>query len=393
MTVRLTPEADPLRPLWRAAQVFRLASLAYAIGALVSIDSRLDRPLLAWSLMAAQTAWTGMAVTYLSQSRPRQRFVIADIVITCALILASWLVSSPDSWQHQDALPTVLWATNAIVSASLQWGRRVGFVVSLVVALLANLVSGSLYTSVWQNATIPVLASVSLAIGTVAHSVTRANDQLRAATELRAAAEERDRLARAVHDGALQVLALVGRSDGTVDAGLAEAARTQERALRSLLASTHTRFPSGDRASSARATRSGEEVDLGRALTELADGRTQVSAPQDPVILPADRAEPLLLAVHEALHNARQHAGPYATAYVLLEDLTDEVVVSVRDDGPGIPAGRLAAARREGRLGVCQSIEGRMRAAGGRAQLVTAAGEGTEWELHLPRTADATEDR
>lgn len=376
MSERPSPDADPLRPLWRAAQVFRLATLAYAVGILLSIDQRLDHPLLAWSLMAVQTVWTGIAVALLSQSRPRQVVVVADVLVTSVLILASWLVAQPETWHQQDALPTLLWATNAMISASLQWGRRVGFLVSLAIALLANFVTGSLTTSVWQNATIPVLASVSLAVGTVAHSVVRANDQLRTAVGLEAAAAERDRLARAVHDGALQVLALVGRAEGEVNPRLAKEARTQERALRRLLASPTLTEP-GDAED--------RLVDLGQELSALADPRTHISAPQDPVLAPSARAEALTAAVREALANVQRHAGPNASAYVLIEDLGEDIVVSVRDDGPGISPERLASARSEGRLGVASSIQGRMVTAGGSATLITAPGEGTEWELRLPR--------
>lgn len=41
-----------------------------------------------------------------------------------------------------------------------------------------------------------------------------------------------------------------------------------------------------------------------------------------------------------------------------MEDWGDEVIVTVRDDGPGIAAGRLDQAAGEGRLGVAQSIRG-----------------------------------
>jgi signal transduction histidine kinase len=77
-----------------------------------------------------------------------------------------------------------------------------------------------------------------------------------------------------------------------------------------------------------------------------------------------------------------RHAGPAAHAWILLEDLGDEIVLSVRDDGPGIPAGRLAAAVAEGRLGVAKSIEGRVVALGGVADLRTK--DGTEWEFRVP---------
>ncbi|HEX5986716.1 MAG TPA: ATP-binding protein, partial [Nocardioides sp.] len=76
---------------------------------------------------------------------------------------------------------------------------------------------------------------------------------------------------------------------------------------------------------------------------------------------------------------------PDAPAWVLVEDLGDSVVVTVRDEGPGIPPGRLDAARAEGRLGVAESVRGRIADLGGRSVLVTGPGQGTEWELTVPR--------
>ena len=68
---------------------------------------------------------------------------------------------------------------------------------------------------------------------------------------------------------------------------------------------------------------------------------------------------------------------------MLLELGQDEVVVSVRDDGPGIDPARLEAAAREGRLGVASSIRGRLEEFGGTAVVHTGA-HGTEWELSAP---------
>ena len=69
---------------------------------------------------------------------------------------------------------------------------------------------------------------------------------------------------------------------------------------------------------------------------------------------------------------------------MLLEDLGDRVLVSVRDEGPGIPAGRLEQAEAEGRLGVSGSIRGRVADLGGTVELSTGS-FGTEWELSVPR--------
>ncbi|MER7972101.1 ATP-binding protein, partial [Streptomyces sp. NPDC096080] len=95
-----------------------------------------------------------------------------------------------------------------------------------------------------------------------------------------------------------------------------------------------------------------------------------------------------LAARHEsALDNVDRHAGDGARAWILVEDEPDEVVVTVRDDGPGIPEGRLAQAEGEGRLGVAQSIRGRLRDLGGRAELLSVPGQGTEVELTVPKQA------
>ena len=103
--------------------------------------------------------------------------------------------------------------------------------------------------------------------------------------------------------------------------------------------------------------------------------------------MPGGLARSLLAVVREAAANADAHAGGGSGLWVLLEDDGDDVTVSVRDDGPGIPDGRLEAARRAG------PPRGRVldprpdRGARGHAELVTAPGEGVEWELRVPRAA------
>lgn len=92
-------------------------------------------------------------------------------------------------------------------------------------------------------------------------------------------------------------------------------------------------------------------------------------------------------AVAAALDNVARHAGPTARAWVLVEDEAGAVTVTIRDDGAGMPAGRLAAARSEGRLGVAHSIVGRLRALGGDAVVTSAPDQGTEVELRLPAGA------
>jgi signal transduction histidine kinase len=125
-------------------------------------------------------------------------------------------------------------------------------------------------------------------------------------------------------------------------------------------------------------------LELAGRLATLATAKVTVSAPATPVVLPAHTATELVAAVEAALANVRQHVGPDAPAWVLVEDLGERVLVSVRDDGPGIPAGRLAAAEAEGRLGVSRSIQGRVEAVGGTARCETGPGLGCEWTFEMP---------
>ena len=55
--------------------------------------------------------------------------------------------------------------------------------------------------------------------------------------------------------------------------------------------------------------------------------------------------------------------------------------MTVRDDGPGIPPAGWRRPATQGRLGVAQSIQGRLRDLGGTAAITSAPGHGTEVEL------------
>jgi signal transduction histidine kinase len=112
-----------------------------------------------------------------------------------------------------------------------------------------------------------------------------------------------------------------------------------------------------------------------------------VSVPAQAVLVKQAAADELASATRAALDNVRQHCGEQTRAWVLVEDEPGLVTVTVRDDGPGIPDGRLAEAAAAGRLGVSHSIHGRLRDLGGSASISSVPGEGTEVELRLPRGA------
>ncbi len=126
-------------------------------------------------------------------------------------------------------------------------------------------------------------------------------------------------------------------------------------------------------------------LDLRSLLAPHAGSRVSLAEPGAPVRLAPEAAREVAAAVGAALDNVRRHAGEQARAWILVEDEPDEVIVTVRDDGPGIPEGRLAQAEGEGRLGVALSIRGRLRDLGGSAEVISVPGQGTEVELRVPK--------
>nr|WP_228768792.1 DUF5931 domain-containing protein [Mycolicibacterium malmesburyense]CRL71990.1 histidine kinase [Mycolicibacterium malmesburyense] len=368
---------DPATPLWRAAQVFRLLSCLYALGFQVSVNPDLDRPGLTWALFAVLIAWSALcAIAYLQGFGRRPAWVLAEIAVVVALILSTEVVASSQWAVDNQSWPTTLWATNATISAAIVAGPIAGMFAGVAVMVASTVVKGFINYDVWRNATIVIELAVGLAVGMAAQTARRAHAELEQAARLAAAHQERERLSREVHDGAIQVLALVsrrGREIGGETAELADLAGQQERALRRLVSSGESE------------PRVGAMTDVGALLRQRASDRVSVSLPADPVLLDAVVATELSAAVVNALDNVTAHAGPDAHAYVLLEDLGDTITVSIRDNGTGIPEGRLEEAEREGRIGISKSIVGRMNWLGGSAKLSTGPESGTEWELTLPR--------
>jgi signal transduction histidine kinase len=369
---------DPTTPLWRAAQVFRLLSWIYALGFQIAINDDLDRPAIAWTLFALLTGWTiACAVAYLQGFGRRLAWVIAEIVIVAGLMLSTEVVAS-DQWvADNQSWPTTLWATNATISAAILWGPIPGMLTGLVVMAAGAALKGYVSINVGRNATIVIELAVGLAVGMAAQTARRAHAELERAARLSASQQERERLSRQVHDGVIQVLALVakrGREIGGETTELAELAGEQERALRRMVSAGDSGAPEA-----------GAQTDVGALLRRRESDRVSVSLPASPVLLDAGVAEELDAAVVNALDNVASHAGRDAHAFVLLEDLGDSVTVSIRDDGLGIAPGRLEEAVREGRVGVAKSMVGRLKWLGGSAKLNTAPGCGTEWELTVPR--------
>ncbi|WP_263997658.1 MacS family sensor histidine kinase [Mycobacterium yunnanensis] len=370
--------SDPATPLWRAAQVFRLLSCVYALGFQIAVNDDLIHPAVGWALFGVLVAWSvACAAAYLHGYGRRVAWVGAEVVVVLALMLSTEVVAS-DQWAlDNQSWPTTLWATNATISAAILLGPVAGMAAGLLVTASNAVLKGYVSVDVGRNATVVIELAVGLAIGLAAQTARRAHADLQRAARLAATLEERERLSREVHDGAIQVLALVarrGREIGGPTTELADLAGEQERALRRWVSASGAPVPAG------------LSTDLVTLMRRHAADRVSISVPPEPVLLPDEVAHEVDAAVTNALDNVAAHAGAAAHAFVLVEDLEDSVVVSIRDDGPGIPAGRLEEAVGEGRLGVSKSIVGRLNWLGGTARLTTSPGGGAEWELTIPRS-------
>lgn len=368
-------------PLWRALAVFRLAALAYAVLLVAANVGEYAHPAGGWLVVAVMAGWTGVSIyAYGRGGWPRRPLLAADLAVGLACLLASPWVLGSGVRTGVVTIP-VAWIAGPVVAWAIAGGRRSGVIAGLIMGAADIAVrSRGVPDQVAINGTV-LLVLAGVAVGHVARLAVEAQERLQRATELEAATRERERLARDIHDSVLQVLALVqrrGRRMGGEAADLARLAGEQEAALRSLIGPQPRPAGRG----------SGAHVDLRALLTPYsAVASVSLAAPALEVPVPASAGQEVAAAVGAALANVRQHCGPQARAWILLEDDGEAVTVSVRDDGPGVAPGRFEQAAAEGRLGVAQAIRGRIRDLGGTVTITSAPGTGTDVELRLPRAA------
>lgn len=194
----------------------------------------------------------------------------------------------------------------------------------------------------------------------------------------RAAAEaERADIAAHLHDSVLQTLAMIQKQrhePGVVE----QLARSQERQLRSWLY----------RQQGTAGGEPAQEQTLRDQLLAVASELEELyKVPVEVVTVGESRRQDhsaLVAASRETILNALKHAGP-ASVYVESNDREDAVFI--RDRGEGFDLDAIEADR----MGVRESIIGRMRRAGGEARIRSSAA-GTEVQLFLPTEVNVAEE-
>ncbi|MEU6085943.1 DUF5931 domain-containing protein [Streptomyces sp. NPDC047085] len=386
-------------PLWRALAGYRVLTMLYAIGLCATAYSHFVRPWVAVAYYAVLVVWTLATLPRVAnEASCTKRFLAADLAVALTGILLTPLADNHERIAGGGPTLPSIWTAGSVLAFALKGGWRWAAFASTTVAA-ANLVErGNPARDTVHNVILVWVAAI--AIGYVVEVARASERTLARALEIEAATRERERLARDIHDSVLQVLAMVQRRGAVLGGEAAELGRLageQEVALRTLVSGGLLPVSRiSEDAAAGAVVRAVEEpddepadgpVDLRTLLARYAGARVSLAEPGAPVPLPRAAARELAAAVGAALDNVREHAGADARAWILIEDEPGEIIVTVRDDGPGIPEGRLAQAEGEGRLGVAQSIRGRLRDLGGSAELISVPGQGTEVELKVPKGA------
>jgi signal transduction histidine kinase len=382
------------QPLWRALTAYRVLTMLYAVGLFATAYDKFARPWVAIAFYALLFVWTLATLPRVANAAScTKRFLTADLTIALAGILLTRVADASSRIEAGGPTLPSIWTAGSVLAFAIKGGWRWAAFASTLVAAVNIVERGAPTRDTVHNVILVWVASI--AIGYVVEVARASERTLARALEIEAATRERERLARDIHDSVLQVLAMVQRRGSALGGEAAELGRMageQEVALRTLVSGglIPVSRVSEDAAQGAlvRAVDEPDEdgpVDLRALLAPYAAARVTFSEPGAPVPLVPAAARELAAAVGAALDNVREHAGADARAWILVEDEPDAVIVTVRDDGPGIPEGRLAQAEGEGRLGVALSIRGRLRELGGTAELISVPGQGTEVELKVPK--------
>jgi signal transduction histidine kinase/phage shock protein PspC (stress-responsive transcriptional regulator) len=226
------------------------------------------------------------------------------------------------------------------------------------------------------QAALAILAGIALLAGPY---LVRMTQDLSTERLMRIRAQERAEFAAHVHDSVLHTLTLIQRS-AEDPREVARLARSQERELREWLYRPHGKAKDGAE----------QPQTLAPAVKKTAGEVEDAHGVPVEVVCVGDcpldeRLGAQIQAAREAMVNAAKYGGEGGTVQVFTEVEGRTVFISVRDRGPGFDLDAVP----EDRMGVRESIIGRMQRNGGTARLRSTQGEGTEVELEMERATES----
>ena len=350
-----------VRSFLQGVVAFRWLTIGWAAVGLIVSDEHLLHPYAASLFIAAAGLFT--AVTTVLVRRSPEKLLHPVTILIEAVLGAGLLIA--DGWVYADSRPQSLpwaWPAGSIISGAIAFGVQAG--VLLAVGLgIASFIGEGLNAggaNEWGVSASSKLALYVLAAA-VAGYVTR---RLRDAEEQVSVARAREEVARTLHDGVLQTLAVVQRRSD--DTELAQLAREQDRELRHFLFGTGV----DDKPLSVSLHEAASRVERSYGL------QTQVIVADDLPALPASTLRAVAGAVGEALANAGKHAAAHKVVVYVEPGDDDGIFCSVKDDGTGFDVD----GAHEGQ-GLRRSIRERIADVGGRVEVSSRPGRGTEVRL------------
>ncbi len=307
----------------------------------------------------AHTSW----LTYAYRKDPKRILRVAEILVEIAIAA---LLIGLDMWvyqtEHSQSLPS-MWIVSPVFVVAIAAGRRTAVVAGIGLGVCRYIgwlpfAEDSSY-SIARLGTIFFLGIAGWIAGYIMIELAKTDRSI-------SAFKAREEIARTLHDGVLQTLAIIQRT--SEDTKLVNLARTQEKELRDYLFGTyapHQNLATGLRSVARKAEQRYPikvEVVTAPDLKSQSDFHTQT----------------LCKAAGEAVTNAAKH-GP-ATQVTIYAEPADRgiVFVSVKDNGKGFAT----EAVDEGQ-GISRSIRGRIEGSGGRVEITSRLDRGTEVKMWL----------
>lgn len=335
--------------------------------------------------------------------RVDRALVLAAGSLTAMTVVA---VGHPSLAPHDAQVLVSSMASSCAAGAALSWGAPAGVVATawmLVCWLgpvrgLEGSVEGSLVAATLAGGLLGTTASYLLRRGYVVtqRAFVAAEEAVTARAVAAARWQARRSEIRILHDTVLSTLSLLAQGGQGVDGSALRAdCRTQSRLLReadvrslAVQVGPHGDAATGDAAGTGPGVPGVDVFEPVRRRWATRSLQVNVYGTADARALagvPPQASAALLAAVEECLENVRRHAG-VSVATVTVARTDRELRCTVTDEGSGFDAHDHAARR----IGLRDSVLGRIEEQGGAARVWSVLGRGTSVALSVPLTGAGT---
>lgn len=368
------------RGLLTGIAAFRWAAWAW-MTAIIAIEGRNENT---FARLWAAIAFAGVALAFTIWATTNVRSdparllgepaLVVEGAIAISMAFANQWVYDSATYPHAQSLGSI-WPLAWVFTVGVAHAGRGGALAGLSVGV-ASWLSDLVFISGRWNGNRALGAWGTIVLYTLGGAVAGfVAIKLREAERQIASARAREDVARTLHDGVLQTLAIVQRRSG--DDELVQLARDQEHELREFLFGA---TPGTKRSLSSKGPDLPASLRDAAAKVERLHGtRSQVVLAGELPTLGNDVANAITGAVTESLTNAAKH-GAARQATIFLEPADGGgIFCSVKDDGTGFDTSTVD----EG-VGITKSIKGRIAEVGGRVEIDGRPGRGTEIRVWVP---------